>query len=111
MVLLMLQGEKIVEEEPDVELFVIGLGEKGGQLSYGLVHEMRRLKCRIAMDHEGRSLKSQMKQANKAGAKYVLIIGDNEIEKGKGVLKIMETQQQLEVELESSALMKLMSSY
>ncbi len=111
MVLLMLQGEKTVEEEPDVELFVIGLGEKGEELSYGLVHEMRNLKCRTAMDHEGRSLKSQMKQANKTGAKCVLIVGDNEIEKGKGILKIMETQQQLEVELESSALMELMNCH
>ncbi len=110
LVLLMLQKGKVVAEESDVDLFVIGLGGKGEQLSYGLVHEMREKKCRVAMDHEGRSLKSQMKQANKAGAKYVLIIGDDEIENGKGVLRNMATQQQQGVELESSALVEAVSS-
>jgi len=106
MVLLLLQGEKTVTRDPDVELFVIGLGEKGENLSYGLVHELRNKNLRVAMDHEGRSLKSQMKQANKAGAKFVLIVGDDEIENGRGVLKDMETQQQQDVELIASALLE-----
>ena len=106
LVLLMLQQGKVVAEKSDVDLFVIGLGGKGEQLSYSLVHEMREKKCSVAMDHEGRSLKSQMKQANKAGAKYVLIIGDDEIENGKGVLKNMATKQQQGVDLESSALVE-----
>jgi len=94
-----------------MELFVIGLGEKGEQLGYGLIHEMRSQKCRVAMDHEGRSLKSQMKQANKAGAKYVLIVGDDEIESGKGVLKDMDTQQQQDVGLTCSALLNAVNKY
>ena len=110
LVLLLLQQEKVFAEGSDLDLFVIGLGEKGEQLSYGLVHEMRKQRRSVAMDHEGRSLKSQMKQANKADAKYVLIIGDNEIERSKGVLKNMVTQQQQDVKLESSALVEAVSS-
>jgi histidyl-tRNA synthetase len=105
MVLLLQQQEKGLFTGADLDLFVIGLGEKGEQLSYGLVHEMRSKKCRVAMDHEGRSLKSQMKQANKTGTKYVFIVGDDEIKKGTGVLKNMETQQQQEVGLTCSALL------
>ncbi len=111
MVLLMLQQENGISTESDMELFVIGLGEKGEQLGYGLVHEMRNQKCRVAMDHEGRSLKSQMKQANKAGAKYVLIVGDDEIENGKGVLKNMATEQQQDVDLTCSALLNAVKKY
>ncbi len=111
MVLLLQLRENAAFTRSDLELFVIGLGEKGEQLSYGLVHEMRGQKCRVAMDHEGRSLKSQMKQANKAGAKYVLIVGDDEIEKGTGVLKDMETQQQQEVELTCSALLEVVKKH
>ncbi len=48
----------------------------------------------VAMDHEGRSLKSQMKQADKAGARFVLIIGDAELESGKGMLRNMATEEQ-----------------
>ena len=105
MVLLLQQQENGLFTGADLDLFVIGLGEKGEQLSYGLVHEMRSKKYRVAMDHEGRSLKSQMKQANKTGAKYVFIVGDDEIKKGTGVLKNMETQQQQEVGLTCSALL------
>ena len=104
LVLLMQQQEKSAVASPGLDLFVIGLGEKGGELGYGLIHEMRQQRCRVAMDHEGRSLKSQMKQANKGGARYVLIIGDNELASGKGVLKNMATQQQQDVELDSSVL-------
>ena len=106
MVLLLQQQENAISTESEMELFVIGLGANGEKLSYGLVHEMRNQKCRVAMDYEGRSLKSQMKQANKAGAKYVFIIGDDEIVNGKGVLKNMETQQQQDVGLTCSALLE-----
>jgi len=111
MVLLLQQQKSGISTESDMELFVIGLGEKGEQLGYGLIHEMRSQKCRVAMDHEGRSLKSQMKQANKAGAKYVLIVGDDEIESGKGVLKDMDTQQQQDVGLTCSALLNAVNKY
>jgi len=106
LVLLMQQQEKSAVASPDLDLFVIGLGDKGGELGYGLVHEIRKEGRRVAMDHEGRSLKSQMKQANKAGSRYVLIIGDDELASGKGVLKNMATQQQQNVELDSSVLTK-----
>jgi len=109
LVLLLQLQEKVVIKESNVDLFVIGLGAKGEQLSYRLVHEVRKQKCKTAMDYEGRSLKSQMKQANKAGAKYVLIIGDDEIERGEGVLKNMANQQQHNVALESSALIEMVN--
>ncbi len=108
LVLLLQQQEDVVSDEPELDLFVIGYGEKGSLLSYGLVNELRKKRCRVAMDHEGRSLKSQMKQANKAGAKFVLIVGDDEITRGKGVFKDMESQQQQDVDLVSSALLELM---
>ncbi|MBW1634932.1 MAG: histidine--tRNA ligase [Deltaproteobacteria bacterium] len=109
LVLLLQQQEKSAAD-PDLDLFVIGLGEEGGKLGYGLVHEMRKGRCRVTMDHEGRSLKSQMKQANKAGSRYVLIIGDNELASGKGILKNMATQQQQDVELDSSVLAERVSA-
>ena len=49
------------------------------------------------MDHEGRSLKSQMKQANKAGAKWALIIGEDELKKGVAMFRNMATKEQNEI--------------
>ena len=42
----------------------------------------------------GRSLKAQMKYANKLGAEYTLIIGDSEIEAGRAQLRNMENGEQ-----------------
>jgi histidyl-tRNA synthetase len=51
------------------------------------------------MDFEGRSLKSQMKRADRLAAKYTLIVGDAEIEKGSAILRDMTTKEQVDVPL------------
>ncbi len=53
------------------------------------------------MDLEGRSLKSQMKQADKSGAQWVLIVGDEELRNGQGLLRNMRTQEQQLVVLDA----------
>ena len=55
-------------------------------------------------DIVGRSLKSQMKYANKIGAAYTLIIGDSEIDAGKAQIRNMSNGEQREVELDSFTL-------
>jgi histidyl-tRNA synthetase len=49
----------------------------------------------------GRSLKAQMKYADKMGFTYNIVIGDSEIENGKAVLKDMKTGEQKDVSLDS----------
>jgi len=51
-------------------------------------------------DYLNRSLKAQMREADRQRAKKVLIIGEDEIKKGKAVLKDMESGEQEEAELE-----------
>jgi len=94
--LLLQQKEEIPESTP-IDIFVAGLGEKASEFSFSLTHNLRRKGFLVAMDHEGRSLKSQMKQANKAQARYVLIIGEDELEKGHAVLRNMESQEQQDI--------------
>ena len=59
---------------------------------------------RAESDVVGRSLKSQMKYADKIGAAYTVIIGDNEIGTGRAILKNMKTSEQTEIEIGSIAL-------
>jgi histidyl-tRNA synthetase len=94
LVLLLQQQEKSAAETDTVDLYIAGIGEQGSQVGFGLAHEIRAEKFSVAMDHEGRSLKSQMKQAHKAGARFVLIIGDAELESGKGILRNMGTEEE-----------------
>jgi len=100
-VLLLQQQNQEQSTEKGVDIFVAGLGEKASAFAFPLVHTLRKNKIIAAMDHEGRSLKSQMKQANKAGAGWVLIIGENELEQGQAVLRNMKTQKQEEMALNS----------
>ena len=101
LVLLLEQLETEVKA-PEVDLFVAGIGEEGAKVGYGLAHGLRAKGFSVAMDHEGRSLKAQLKQANKAFAKFALIIGDSELEAGAGVLRDMCNRdvEQREVELD-----------
>ncbi len=89
-VLLLQQQEENGVKPAEIDLFVAGLGEKAAQAGYGLTHTLRQKGLAVAMDHEGRSLKSQMKQANKAGARYALILGEDELTKGSGILRNMK---------------------
>ncbi len=100
LILLMLQEEKEGETLPEIDLFVAGLGEGASRLAFSLIHTLRKMGVAVAMDLDARSLKSQMKQADKAGARHVLIIGDEELAKGVGVLRDMKSQDQHEVALD-----------
>jgi histidyl-tRNA synthetase len=100
LVLLLQQKEERVSLAETVDLFVAGVGEDGCRTGFALAHALRAKKLKIAMDHEGRSLKSLMKQAHKAGARFVLIIGESELQAGKGLLRNMATEEQQDVLLD-----------
>lgn len=105
LVLLLQQLETEVKPS-EVDLFVAGIGEEGGKIGYGLAHALRAKGFSVAIDHEGRSLKAQMKQANKAFARFALIIGDSELESGSGILRDMCNRdvEQQEVKLNVEAI-------
>lgn len=98
LVLLLQQKEDAVCEAA-TDLFVAGIGKEACAYTYVLVNQLRRRGLRVATDLEGKSLKSQMKQANKANASFVLIVGDDELQNKAGLLRNMSTQEQQGVEL------------
>jgi histidyl-tRNA synthetase len=51
------------------------------------------------MDYEGKSLKSQMRRADKLGARYSVVIGENEVSSGMAVFKCMADGEQIEAVL------------
>ncbi len=91
--------DKIATEKPI--LYIASLGEramlKGLEITERLRGEGRYAEC----DLVGRSLKAQMKYANKIGAEYTLIIGDSEIDAGRAQLRNMQSGEQTEVALDS----------
>jgi len=100
--LLQQQGELCPAPAAQTEVFVAALGEEAGRYSLALVHLLRRQGLRAAMDHGGRSLKAQMKQAGRLNARFTLIIGDNELADRKAVLRDMAGQSQEDFGLQDS---------
>lgn len=84
----------------EVELFIAALGRKAQELSFLLKLDFERKGIKTEMDYSERSLKSQMRRADRLGASYVLILGDRELESGRGVLRDMKEKRQNEIPIE-----------
>lgn len=90
-------------------LYIAPMGAAAQCKAAGIVAKLRRQGVYAEYDLVARSLKAQMKYADKINAKYTLIIGDNEIENGKAILKNMQESSQVEVDFtDMAALMQAM---
>lgn len=90
-------------EAPDV--FLICLGGQARLVGVKLAHELRRADIRAELDYhdqfqEARSLRAQMKAADRSGASYALIVGDDELAKGQAAIRRMSDGEQWEVALD-----------
>ena len=103
LVLLLKQQEDQSGKIGEIDVFIAGLGEEAADYSFKLMHELRGKGVRVDMDLDGKSLKSQMKQADRAGARHVLIVGSQELADNKAPLRDMETGEQTELDLDSIA--------
>ena len=86
--------------EKNMQVFVAYLGDKANLYATKYVELLRDNGIYAEKDIMGRSLKAQLKYADKKKAKFVLTIGDNEIESKKAPLKNMETGEISQIDLE-----------
>ncbi|MEE8637742.1 MAG: histidine--tRNA ligase [Candidatus Margulisiibacteriota bacterium] len=89
------------KSEQGILLFIATLGEEAKKLGFDLLSKAREKGIAADMDYLGKSLKAQMKMADRIGAKKVYIIGEDELKKGCGILKDMKTGEQKEVSFDS----------
>lgn len=80
-------------------LYIASVGEKARAVAASHSYRLRRSGIRSENDTMYKSLKAQMKYADKINAKYSLVIGDDEIENDKAVLKNMDTKESREIKL------------
>ena len=86
-------------ETKPCDVYIAPMGEKAAIMASKLAKMLRAEGFFAETDIVGRGLKAQMKYANKIGAKYTVVLGDDEIAAGKANLKCMETGEQTEVSL------------
>lgn len=83
------------------DLFVVALGDKATLKAVEIVKDMRAEGFTALMDLNQRSVRAQMKYADKLGAKFNIVIGDNEVENGTAKLKNMNTGEETDIALET----------
>lgn len=100
-ILYFLEKEDVdLEEEEPVTLYVGILGKDVKAKAYKLVNILRNSGVVVETDYMDRSVKAQMKYANKLNSKYTVIIGENEINENCATLKRMEDGEQFKVALD-----------
>ena len=100
-ILAMKESGVLDDETPRPILYVAPLGKGAVAKALSIVSALRDKGMYAECDICQRSLKAQMKYADKLGAKYTLIIGDSELESGKAQLKNMEKSEQREIEIDN----------
>lgn len=104
----------LIAREKDIQppdgqkmVYIATLGEKARKEGFCIANALRGAGIECRMNYEGPSLKSQMRDADKQGAAFTLIIGDDELAKGEAVLRDMKTKEQLNIKF--SDIIKIVS--
>ena len=87
--------------EKGLEIFVAKVNENNKDTTFRLVQKIRNAGLSADMDYSGGGLKSQMRIANKVGAKYAIIVGEEELSKNMVILRNMQTKEQKEVKIDN----------
>ena len=88
---------------PHSLIFVAAFGEQGVTAGTRVLDELRRLGLRADTDYRASTLKAHLRQADRLGAEYVVIIGDDEVTKGRLLVRNMRTKEQEELPLLTAA--------
>ncbi|MBE6619225.1 MAG: histidine--tRNA ligase [Ruminococcaceae bacterium] len=96
----LLPAAKVPEKDTSPAVYLASMGEAALVKASGLAAALRDKGIYAECDLVSRSLKAQMKYADKIGAKYTVIIGDSELESGKAQLRSMADSTQQEIEIE-----------
>lgn len=108
--LLMLMDKQGIEipQPSTCDLYVAVMGESASLKSFEIIKAVRSCGLIAETDVVGRGLRAQMKYADKIGAKFSMVLGDNEIEQGKAVIKNMSSGEQTEIVLDDTFAEKFM---
>ena len=99
LILAMEKSGVIFPEKEKPELYIASMGKAAEKEALAITDKLRNNGIYAECDVVSRSLKAQMKYADKIGAKRVLIIGDSEIESGKAQLRSMSDSSQTEINI------------
>lgn len=102
--LLLMESSGVEIPKPETcDLYIASMGDRASLKAFALTEDVRKSGFSAQCDIVGRGLRPQMKFADKIGAKFSLVIGDNEIDENKAEVKNMETGDKTAVSLQNFA--------
>ena len=97
-VLLACENERILPSDNDtIDLYIVLIDKQLKDIAFKKVIELRRKNIKAEIDYLSRSVKAQMRDANRMNTKFVLFIGGEEFQKGEVILKNMLTGNQINI--------------
>ena len=84
----------------DIDIYVAPLGEAAKERAFALTQSLRRAGLAVETDYLSKSIKAQMKAADKNHARYTVIIGDDELAAGVATVRNMADSSQENVPLD-----------
>ena len=94
-IILALEAQNVaIPTQSSVDVYIAVLGDEAMAVAFQLAQELRDSGVRTDLEYTGRSLKAQMKTANKLSARYVVMIGEDEITNRSATLREMESGDQ-----------------
>lgn len=94
-------NNKELDLKKNIDVFIAYIGENANMYATKLVSNLRKNGVYAEKDIMERSLKAQFKYADKKNAKYIITLGDTEIETNKAILKDMKNGEEKEIELQN----------
>ena len=88
-------------EEKKCDLYIASMGDAANIKAAQIATDLRQEGFTVLYDVVGRSVKAQMKFANKVGAMFTAVLGDSELQEGKAKLKNMESGEEREISIEA----------
>lgn len=86
-------GIELAEEEM-LDVYIVTLGEKARKWAVNHLPKLRNAGLSASMDYIGRSIKAQMKDADRENARHTIIVGENELNEGKFTLRNMKASEE-----------------
>lgn len=99
--LLALEAEGVdIPVDQGIDTFIVTVGERAENEAVQLMHTLRSNGIQVDKDYQGRKMKSQFKTADRLQAKYVIVVGDDELQKQVVHIRHMDTGEQAEVSID-----------
>src|SRR5690625_2747520 len=88
--------------EETLDCYVVSLGERAKPYAVQLAYDLRKNNIQVDQDYLNRGMRAQFRAADRLNAKYVIIIGDDEITKNIVNIRTMETGDQIEIQADQA---------